>query len=236
MPTLKSYVALFCLCGLLVACANEPKTASQEKTTEDLTSRSDSSEDSRQDTASMTTANQLIPDSIKLLAAARDTQTVNATPVKTKEKSNQTEEEKELKRKAERARKRAEKKLLEEQDKKEGKKGYTKGLPVITFKKTVYDYGRIVQGDKVKYNFAFTNTGDKDLLISNATASCGCTQPSFPYIPIAPGEESYIGVVFDSKGKLGRQKPVITVTTNAKPAVYEIFLEGFVDSSAPDDN
>jgi Protein of unknown function (DUF1573) len=228
MPTLKSYVVLFCLGGLLAACAHEPKTVSPETTTEEPTS--------------VASANQPIPDSLKLLAATGDTQAAEVIPVKTtseqqqqtKEIADQAEEaEKELKRKAERARKRAEKKLLEEQQPE--KKKSTKGLPAITFKKTVHDYGRIVQGDKVKHNFVFTNTGDKELVISNATASCGCTQPSFPFNPIAPGEESYIGVVFDSKGKLGRQKPVITITTNSKPAVYEIFLEGFVDSAADDD-
>ena len=102
--------------------------------------------------------------------------------------------------------------------------------PVVEFYKTTYNYGKIEQGDKVEYNFKFKNTGGKELVISNATATCGCTQPSFPFIPIGPGEEGYIGVVFDSKGKLGRQKPAITITTNAKPASYTLYLEGFVNS------
>ena len=120
--------------------------------------------------------------------------------------------------------------------KKEEKKRSSKRKrrPVITFQKNVHHYGRITQGDKIEHKFVFTNTGKKELIISNATATCGCTQPSFPFMPIAPGEEGYIGVIFDSKGKLGRQKPAITITTNAKPATYQLYLEGYVDSPEKD--
>ncbi len=105
-----------------------------------------------------------------------------------------------------------------------------KRRPAISFKKTTHHYGRITQGDKIEHKFTFVNTGKRPLVISNATATCGCTQPSFPFIPIDPGEEGYIGVVFDSKGKLGRQKPAITITTNARPATYKLYLEGYVDA------
>ncbi|NNE30228.1 MAG: DUF1573 domain-containing protein, partial [Saprospiraceae bacterium] len=70
--------------------------------------------------------------------------------------------------------------------------------------------------------------------IKEVRASCGCTQPSYPFLPILPGEEGAIGVRFDSKGKLGKQKPVITVVTNADPKIYKLFLDGFVD--APKEN
>ena len=87
-----------------------------------------------------------------------------------------------------------------------------------------------MQGDKIEHKFSFKNTGKADLVIKNVTASCGCTQPSYPFVPIAPGEEGFIGVVFDSKGKLGKQKPTITVVTNARPHTYKLYLDGFVDA------
>ena len=51
---------------------------------------------------------------------------------------------------------------------------------------------------------------------------------------VLPGEEGYIGVVFDSHGRLGHQKPTVTVVTNAKPSTYELHLEGIVDAGEED--
>jgi len=105
------------------------------------------------------------------------------------------------------------------------------GAPLISFYNTVHNYGTIEQGDKVEYKFKFKNVGKSELVVVDASASCGCTKPSYPFIPIEPGGEGYIGVTFDSKGKLGRQKPSVVITTNADPATYTIYLEGYVDSA-----
>ena len=109
------------------------------------------------------------------------------------------------------------------------------GKPVVQFYNMTHNYGKIEQGDKVEYKFKFKNIGTSELVVNDATATCGCTMPSYPFIPIGPGEEGYIGVVFDSKGKLGRQKPAVTINTNADPASYKLYLEGFVNSPEEDD-
>ena len=61
-------------------------------------------------------------------------------------------------------------------------------MPIITFDKLTYDLGRVVQGEKLTYNFKFTNTGKSDLIISNVRASCNCTSPTPPKAPIRPAE------------------------------------------------
>jgi len=104
------------------------------------------------------------------------------------------------------------------------------GDAAISFYEKTHNYGTILQGEKVNYKFKFRNTGRSELVISNVNVSCGCTQPSYPFIPIAPGEEGFIGVNFDSAGRLGKQRPTITVITNANPKSYELHLEGFVDA------
>ena len=119
--------------------------------------------------------------------------------------------------------------------KKERKKSKSKRVATIEFKNSTHKYGSIAQGDEIKHKFYFKNTGTKELVISNATASCGCTQPSYPFIPIAPGEEGFIGVTFNSTGKLGPQKPSITITTNAEPKIHKLYLDGFVDAKKEDD-
>lgn len=86
--------------------------------------------------------------------------------------------------------------------------------PVITFKETEFDFGDIKQGDKVEHTFEFTNTGEADLLISTARASCGCTVPEFTEEPIKPGKSGKIKVTFNSAGKKGPTTKTITVVCN----------------------
>src|SRR5690349_13037064 len=61
---------------------------------------------------------------------------------------------------------------------------------------SVYNFGTITEGEKVTYSFRFKNSGNKALVITNATASCGCTVPEKPEKPILPGETGFIKVVF----------------------------------------
>jgi len=105
-----------------------------------------------------------------------------------------------------------------------------KKAPRIKFENNTFTFGTIKPGDVIEHKFEFTNTGDADLVITDAQATCGCTQPSFPFIPIAPGEKGFIGVKYDSTGKLGSQKPTVTITTNAYPKTQKVYLEGLVIS------
>lgn len=100
--------------------------------------------------------------------------------------------------------------------------------PVIKFEKDVYEFGKITQGEKVSYDFIFTNTGKTPLIIKEASATCGCTVPETPKDPIAPGAKSKIKVVFSSAGKEGLQDKVVTVTANTIPAQTQIHLIGEV--------
>lgn len=94
------------------------------------------------------------------------------------------------------------------------------------FEKESYDFGQITEGEKVSYEFAFTNSGKEPLIITGATATCGCTVPEFPNHPIAPGEGGIVSVTFDSSGKGGMQNKVIRVTANTNPAVTELHMIG----------
>ena len=93
---------------------------------------------------------------------------------------------------------------------------------------SVYDFGNVVQGDKVEYSYRFKNTGNKPLIVSNATASCGCTVPEKPEQPIKPGEIGFIKVVFNSAGRMGEAHKEVTVTSNAYPAFPRLQLKGKV--------
>lgn len=100
-----------------------------------------------------------------------------------------------------------------------------KNLPEIKFKEAIFDFGLITQGEKVNHAFAFKNIGTKNLIITGASGSCGCTIPEWPKQPILPGGEGKINVVFSSEGKSGIQEKTITIVTNCEPATRIIKIK-----------
>ena len=104
----------------------------------------------------------------------------------------------------------------------------TANAPVFKFEKEVYDFGEIKEGEKVTYDFKFKNIGNSPLIISSATATCGCTIPEYPKEPVAPGAEGLIRVVFNSAGKAGMQNKIISITANTVPSLTELNILGNV--------
>tara|TARA_B110000003_G_scaffold189718_1_gene188502 strand:+ start:574 stop:1053 length:480 start_codon:yes stop_codon:yes gene_type:complete len=88
-------------------------------------------------------------------------------------------------------------------------------FPEIKFEKLSHDFGEIQEGVLAETVFTFTNVGNSDLIISNASGSCGCTVPDYPKdTPIKPGEGGSINVKFDSSNRPGLQRKAVTLITN----------------------
>ena len=86
---------------------------------------------------------------------------------------------------------------------------------MIEFDKNNHDFGEISEGDIAETEFVFTNVGESDLIISDASGSCGCTVPDYPKnTPIKPGESGKIVVKFDSNNRPGLQRKAVTLITN----------------------
>lgn len=94
------------------------------------------------------------------------------------------------------------------------------------FEKEIFDFGVIQEGESVQTSFKFKNVGKSPLIITDATATCGCTVPEYPKTPIKPGEEGTITVVFNSTGKTGMQDKVVTIKSNANPEAESLHLVG----------
>ncbi len=109
------------------------------------------------------------------------------------------------------------------------KRKRSKSKAKLDFDVIRHDFGTITQGDTVSFNFNFTNNGKAPLEIESAKASCGCTQPSFPFIPIEPGDSGFIGVMYVSVGKEGHQEPTITVNSNATKEPITLQMTGNVE-------
>ncbi len=103
--------------------------------------------------------------------------------------------------------------------------------PKMKFKDdiTAWDFGKITEGERVEHTFKFTNVGSSDLVISSATASCGCTIPSPPKEPIAPGESSEIKVEFNSAGKSDMVIKDVTILANSNPVKTMLQIKAFVE-------
>lgn len=84
----------------------------------------------------------------------------------------------------------------------------------IEFSKETHDYGNVKYGANGTCTFEFKNTGNAPLIISKATGSCGCTVPSWPKEPIAPGAKGEITVKYDTK-RPGPISKSVTITSNA---------------------
>jgi hypothetical protein len=98
-----------------------------------------------------------------------------------------------------------------------------------TFEVKSHDFGTIKEeGGPVSCYFEFTNTGDKPLLIIDATASCGCTRPEYPSKPIKPGKKGKIKVTYSPIGRPGAFKKTVKVKTNGKERVTTLRIEGTV--------
>ena len=103
-------------------------------------------------------------------------------------------------------------------------------VPEIEFLVKEYDFGEVIQGEKVTYSFSFKSKGDGPIVISDVSSTCGCTVPSWPKSPIEPGETGDIVVIFDSEGKSGKVVKEISVLTNAVPSTRILTIKADINS------
>jgi hypothetical protein len=87
--------------------------------------------------------------------------------------------------------------------------------PSISFNEEIHNYGDVKQGPQIDGFFDFTNTGKQKLVISNVSASCGCTSAMVDEKKeFAPGEKGKIKFTFNTEGRSGVNEKTITVESN----------------------
>ena len=90
-----------------------------------------------------------------------------------------------------------------------------KQVAFIKFKKTKQNYGFARQGEVIKFEYEFENTGAEPLIISDVKVSCGCTVAHFPKEPVLQGQKGIVLIMFDTKEKFDRQDRTVDVISNA---------------------
>ena len=101
----------------------------------------------------------------------------------------------------------------------------------MIFTETEFDFGTINQGTAVEHVFKFTNTGEAPLVIVNAKSSCGCTVPTYPKTPVAPGDSAEMLVKFNGSGK-NQVSKTVTITANTETGTEKIKIKAFVNPKA----
>lgn len=101
--------------------------------------------------------------------------------------------------------------------------------PTISFDKDTHDFGVIKEEDgKIKYDFQFTNTGGKPLIISDVRASCGCTSPAWSKEPVLPGKKGFVSATYDPTNRPGPFNKSLTVISNATSPSMILYIKGEV--------
>jgi hypothetical protein len=88
------------------------------------------------------------------------------------------------------------------------------GIPRFDLGSALFDFGRIKQGEVVKHDFVFTNTGTAILEITSVKPGCGCTTAGTWDSKVEPGKTGSIPLQFNSSGFGGPVSKSATVTCN----------------------
>jgi len=108
-----------------------------------------------------------------------------------------------------------------------------KAEELVDFKEKVFDFGKIKQGVPVNHEFQFTNISDKPVVIESATASCGCTTPSWPQAPVAKGKTDKVKAGFNAAAPGAFTKQItIKVAGAEQPMVITIKGEVVASNAA----
>ena len=103
------------------------------------------------------------------------------------------------------------------------------GHPVMTFEKSLHDFGKMKKGETKSFTYKFTNTGDTDLNIEIVSA-CDCTSLEWPEGKIIkPGGKGEIKATFNStKESLGENLKTIDIVANTDPIIVEVKFKAFL--------
>jgi len=106
------------------------------------------------------------------------------------------------------------------------------------FKTPVHDFGTIQEGPAADHEFEFTNVGKEPIIISNVSASCGCTTPSYSKDPVLPGKKGTIKASYNTQGRVAPFTKTITITSNIGVKVLTIKgeVEKAPEGSVPQNN
>jgi hypothetical protein len=103
--------------------------------------------------------------------------------------------------------------------------------PVISFEKQEYNLGSIKftsKSKKIRFNYAFKNTGNAPLIINSVQTSCGCTISEWTKNPVPSGAKGHVYAILELKGTIGVIRKTLFVYSNASKQVTQLYIKGLI--------
>lgn len=97
----------------------------------------------------------------------------------------------------------------------------------IFFDKLEHDFGTMEFGGDGNTVFTFTNKGKSPVVLSNVSASCGCTTPDWTKTPVLPGQKGIVKVKYNTNLP-GTFNKSVTVISNASNSSVILRIKGNV--------
>lgn len=97
----------------------------------------------------------------------------------------------------------------------------------VKFNELSYSFGKIKQGTPVTHDFAFSNISGQPVVIEYASASCGCTTPTWPQGAIAKGKSDKLTAGFNAAAP-GPFNKTITVKLAGVDVPLQLTITGEV--------
>lgn len=102
----------------------------------------------------------------------------------------------------------------------------------LQFRTTSHDFGNIKSTNgSVSYEYKFVNEGKAPVAILMVTnGGCGCTTPSYPRKPIAPGDSGVVKITFDPAHRQGEFNREVKVryTSEKKNHLLKLRFSGVI--------
>ncbi|MBK9121220.1 MAG: DUF1573 domain-containing protein [Phycisphaerales bacterium] len=97
------------------------------------------------------------------------------------------------------------------------------GAPRFEIDSREFDFGTVWQGEKVLRAFTIRNVGTAPLTL-DVESSCGCTVPSKPESPLAPGAETKMEIEYQTYNRPGAANHIVTLKSN-DPAAAAVRIQ-----------
>ena len=100
---------------------------------------------------------------------------------------------------------------------------------VFTISETSVAFGNMVEGEEVRKTVLLTNTGTKDVTITNVSTSCACTTTRLGQSKLKPKESTELEITYHTYKFPGKFLKYVTVFTDIPAkSEYVVNISGFV--------
>ena len=100
-------------------------------------------------------------------------------------------------------------------------------VAVPAFDTQNFDFGKVKQGVPATHEFVFTNKSKVPMVITNVSASCGCTTPDWTKDPIPPNGRGFVKATYNAAA-VGTFDKSVTVMANVENGVIQLRIHGEV--------